>query len=107
MCKPVSSRLVQAEINERLFCKGRVQRWVVEAAETHKDAVRKLDVCMPPNLGLQAASRTAEANEERRRVEAEKNALALKASMLAPQLAALEEGRATLEGFQREGVCFA
>lgn len=61
---------------------------------------------MPPNLGFKAASRTAEANEERRRVEAEKNALALRASMLAPQLAALEEGRATLEGFQREGVCF-
>ncbi|CAN0105816.1 unnamed protein product [Ectocarpus fasciculatus] len=52
----------------------------------------------------EAASRTAEANEERRRVEAEKNALELRASMLAPQLAALEEKRATLEGFQREGV---
>lgn len=46
----------------------------------------------------------AEAEEARRRNEAEICALELRASMLAPQFRSLEEGRATLQGREREGV---
>ncbi|CAM9693051.1 unnamed protein product, partial [Hapterophycus canaliculatus] len=52
----------------------------------------------------EAASQKREANEMRQRFEAEKSALDLRTSMLAPHLMALEEGRATLEGLRREAA---
>lgn len=49
-------------------------------------------------------AKKAEAEEAFRRIEAEKSALETTASMLAPQLRSLEEGRATLQGLRREGA---
>lgn len=61
-------------------------------------------MCVHPLLFvLQAAAHKAEADQTRRRTEAEKIALEIRASMLAPQFRSLEEGRATLQGLQREG----
>ena len=59
---------------------------------------------LPADLLLQAAAARGEADEARQRVEAERGALEIKAAMLAPELRALEEGRAALEGLQREGL---
>lgn len=55
-------------------------------------------------LAEQATAARAEADEARRRVEAERGAMEIRAAMLAPELRALEEGRAAVEGYQREGL---
>lgn len=74
-----------------------------DVATSHPEGTYGSSFCITNTLCLKAASQKAEANETRRRVEAEKSALDIRASMLAPQLRAVEEGRATLEGLRREG----
>eukprot|EP00752_Nemacystus_decipiens_P007499 g6700.t1 len=51
---------------------------------------------------VEATAARAEADEVRRRAEAERAAVEIRAATLAPELRALEEGRAALEGLQRE-----
>lgn len=56
------------------------------------------------SFALQAMGARAEAEDARRRVDAERGAMEIRAAMLAPELRALEEGRVALEGYQREGL---
>lgn len=55
-------------------------------------------------LYSQATAARAEADDARRRVEAERGAMEIRAATLAPEVRALEESRAALEGLQRGGT---